>query len=87
MYTYMYRERRTFYHTLSRSILRSRGERVSLGHAAESERDTLTFWREAHTLKRVSRFRLHAVGHLSERGGGLGSRPIFKKFNETYAPS
>ena len=21
------------------------------------------------------------------RGGGLGSRPIFKKFNETYAPS
>jgi len=23
----------------------------------------------------------------SERGGGLGSRPIFKKFHETYAPS
>ena len=22
-----------------------------------------------------------------ERGGGLGSRPIFKKFHETYAPS
>ena len=21
------------------------------------------------------------------RGGGLGSRPIFKKFHETYAPS
>ena len=21
------------------------------------------------------------------RGGGLGSRPIFKKFNEPYAPS
>jgi len=27
--------------------------------------------------------------HLSSgrRGGGLGSRPIFKKFNEPYAPS
>jgi len=25
--------------------------------------------------------------HLSSRGGGLGSRPIFKKFHETYAPS
>ena len=24
---------------------------------------------------------------LSTRGGGLGSRPIFKKFHETYAPS
>ena len=23
----------------------------------------------------------------TERGGGLGSRPIFKKFHETYAPS
>ena len=23
----------------------------------------------------------------SWRGGGLGSRPIFKKFHETYAPS
>jgi len=21
------------------------------------------------------------------RGGGLGSRPVFKKFHETYAPS
>jgi len=24
---------------------------------------------------------------VSRRGGGLGSRPIFKKFNEPYAPS
>ena len=24
---------------------------------------------------------------VCERGGGLGSRPIFKKFHETYAPS
>jgi len=24
---------------------------------------------------------------IPERGGGLGSRPIFKKFHETYAPS
>ena len=24
---------------------------------------------------------------LEARGGGLGSRPIFKKFNETNAPS
>jgi len=24
---------------------------------------------------------------LETRGGGLGSRPIFKKFHETYAPS
>ena len=23
----------------------------------------------------------------ARRGGGLGSRPIFKKFHETYAPS
>ena len=27
------------------------------------------------------------VKRLSTRGGGLGSRPIFKKFHETYAPS
>ena len=24
---------------------------------------------------------------MARRGGGLGSRPIFKKFNEPYAPS
>ena len=24
---------------------------------------------------------------INGRGGGLGSRPIFKKFHETYAPS
>jgi len=24
---------------------------------------------------------------IAMRGGGLGSRPIFKKFNEPYAPS
>ena len=28
----------------------------------------------------------HPTG-LAMRGGGLGSRPIFKKFNEPYAPS
>ena len=28
---------------------------------------------------------LHSL--LPRRGGGLGSRPIFKKFHETYAPS
>jgi len=28
------------------------------------------------------------LGHRAvTRGGGLGSRPIFKKFHETYAPS
>ena len=34
--------------------------------------------------------RLECVGGEStrdKRGGGLGSRPIFKKFHETYAPS
>ena len=30
---------------------------------------------------------LYPVFHLLMRGGGLGSRPIFKKFNEPYAPS
>jgi len=30
---------------------------------------------------------LHHVWCVGLRGGGLGSRPIFKKFNETYAPS
>ena len=31
---------------------------------------------------------LHILSRaLSRRGGGLGSRPIFKKFNEPYAPS
>ena len=28
---------------------------------------------------------LYNIDHM--RGGGLGSRPIFKKFHETYAPS
>jgi len=27
------------------------------------------------------------MSHVIRRGGGLGSRPIFKKFNEPYAPS
>ena len=32
--------------------------------------------------------RAHMTDHtVYGRGGGLGSRPIFKKFHETYAPS
>jgi len=30
---------------------------------------------------------LRVMSHMRMRGGGLGSRPIFKKFHETYAPS
>ena len=30
---------------------------------------------------------LYVVSVVCMRGGGLGSRPIFKKFHETYAPS
>ena len=29
----------------------------------------------------------HKTSRIVTRGGGLGSRPIFKKFHETYAPS
>ena len=35
----------------------------------------------------IGLFSVHTEISLLTRGGGLGSRPIFKKFHETYAPS
>jgi len=38
-------------------------------------------------IGRLRRWISHRTSPLDTRGGGLGSRPIFKKFHETYAPS
>jgi len=38
-------------------------------------------------LKEMGERENEVRGDGGRRGGGLGSRPIFKKFNEPYAPS
>ena len=43
--------------------------------------------RAAHTVTPHCIHRHLSAYILTSRGGGLGSRPIFKKFNEPYAPS
>ena len=43
--------------------------------------------REKESERERERERARERARLCARGGGLGSRPIFKKFHETYAPS
>ena len=60
---------------------------IWMSHVTHMNESRHTYeWVTSHIwmiMRRETRKRLH----ISMRGGGLGSSTIFKKFNETYAPS